>query len=73
MSEEVKSNKKAHLLEQGRMLRIADVLEMWPVSRTFIWRMLNEKSDPLPSYRVGGKRLFKYDELMWYMDKHKEA
>lgn len=63
----------ASLVSQGRMLSVSEVLEMWPVSRQALWRLANSKSEDkrLPSYKVGGKRLFKYDELMWYLDKHK--
>lgn len=60
-------------MDQSRMLTISQVLEMWPVSRQVLWRLSNAKSEDkrLPSYKVGGKRLYKYDELMWYLDKHK--
>lgn len=58
---------------QSRMMTIGQVLEMWPVSRQVLWRLSNSRSEAkrLPSYKVGGKRLYKYDELMWYLDKHK--
>lgn len=64
---------KNELTTQGRMLSITQVLEMWPVSRQVLWRLSNSKNEHkrLPSYKVGGKRLYKYDELMWYLDKHK--
>lgn len=64
---------KNELVNQGRMLTTNQVLEMWSVSRQTLWRISNIKSDEnrLPSYKVGGKRLYKYDELQWYLDKHK--
>lgn len=63
----------SELISGGRMLSINQVLEMWPVSRQVLWRLSNSKIEEkrLPSYKVGGKRLYKYDELMWYLDKHK--
>lgn len=66
---------KQEMLTQGRMLSVSEVLEMWPMSRTALWRISNAKNDGkrLPSYKVGGKRLYRYDELMWYLDKHKTA
>lgn len=64
---------KSELVSQGRMLTIPQVLEVVPISRQALWRLSNSKSEDnrIPSYKVGGKRLYKYDELMWYMDKHK--
>ncbi len=64
---------KNHLVNQGRMLGIAEVLKMWSISRQVLWRLSNAKSEEtrIPSYKVGGKRLYKYDELVWYLDKHK--
>jgi hypothetical protein len=64
---------RSGLVDQGRMLTITQVLDMWPVSRQVLWRLSNNKNEDkrLPSYKVGGKRLYKYDELMWYLDKHK--
>lgn len=64
---------KTPLTDQGRMLTTGQVLSMWPVSRQVLWRISNSKNEDkrLPSYKVGGKRLYKYDELMWYLDKHK--
>lgn len=61
------------LVNQGRMLTTLQVLKMWPVSRQTLWRISNSKNDAnrLPSYKVAGKRLYKYDELQWYLDKHK--
>lgn len=61
------------LLIQGRMLTTSQVLSMWPISRQGLWRVSNTKrdADRLPSYKIGGKRLYRYDELMWYLDKHR--
>lgn len=61
------------LVNQGRMLSTDQVAEMWHMSRQALWRLSNAKNHDkrVPSYKVGGKRLFKFDELMWYLDKHK--
>lgn len=58
----------------NRFLPIKDVQKIWPVSRQTIWRACNEKSEAnrLPSYKLPrGSRLIKFDELIWYMDKHR--
>lgn len=64
---------KNELVGQGRMLTVDQVLQVLPVSRQVLWRLSNSKSEAkrIPSYKVGGKRLYKYDELMWYLDNHK--
>lgn len=64
---------KNTLAEEDRLLTISQVLEKWPVSRQVLWRLTNDKREAhrLPSYKIGGKRLFKYAELMWYLDNHK--
>lgn len=64
---------KNELVTQGRMMTITEVLAMWPMSKQALWRLSNSKNEDkrLPSYKVGGKRLYKYDELQWYLDKHK--
>jgi len=61
------------LATQGRMMSVKEVLTMWPMSRQTLWVLSTTKNEDkrLPSYKVGGKRLYKYDELMWYLDKHK--
>lgn len=64
---------QTNLVNQSRMMTIVQVLDMLQVSRQVLWRLSNSKSQDkrIPSYKVGGKRLYKYDELMWYLDKHK--
>lgn len=57
----------------GRMLTPKEVMSILRISNVGLWRLSNSKSEDrrIPSYKVGGKRLYKYDELMWYLDKHK--
>jgi Helix-turn-helix domain len=66
---------KKDQITQGRLLTVKEVREMWPVSRSFLWELSTTKDESrrLPSYKVGRHRLYKYDELMWYLDKHKAA
>jgi hypothetical protein len=70
---EVSMNTKTDLVTQGRMLTPKDVISMWNISRVALWRLTNSRNESkrIPSYKVGGKRLYKYDELMWYLDKQK--
>ena len=61
------------LLNNGRLLEVEDVLKMWPISRQMLYRLstLKNADERIPSYKLGGRRLFKYDELMFWLDKHR--
>lgn len=67
-------NKSDKLIDEGRMLRIKDVLRMWPVSAKWLWEQTfkGEPGNRIPSYKFGGKRLYKYDELQWWGEKHRQ-
>ena len=45
------------------------------VSKRKLWEMtLRYKgSDRLPSYKIGGSRKFRLDQLLWYIDTHQEG
>lgn len=64
---------KEEVKSQARMLKRKEVAEMWGVTKRFIWKLSNLKSeaDRLPSYKVGKCVLYNVDELAWYLDKHK--
>lgn len=57
----------------ARMLTTKEVMAMLRVSIVWLWRHTNAKSeaDRVPSYKVGNKRLYKYEEIMHYLDNHK--
>ncbi len=60
------------LVDQGRMLTAKQVATMLNVSKQVVWRLSNSKAEDrrIPSYKVGSRRRYKYDEVMWYLDKH---
>lgn len=61
------------LVSQGRMLSTAQVLEMWPISRKFLWKMTHHKEDAkrIPSYKFGSRILYAYDEIIYWRDQNK--
>lgn len=56
----------------GRLLSTKQAQEMLGVGKVTLFKMLRNKSDPLPSFRVGRLRKFKLDQLLWWIDKHAE-
>lgn len=62
-------------LNTSRLLKIQDVLKIWPISRHTLWRYTTtaREADRIPSYRVGGRTLYKYEEIMHYLDSHRNA
>jgi predicted DNA-binding transcriptional regulator AlpA len=61
------------LAVSGRMLTSKEVMAMLNVSNVWLWRHSNAKSEAhrIPSYKLGGKRLYKYEEIIHYLDNHK--
>lgn len=67
-------DKAKTLVDEGRMLRVKDVLAMWPVSGKWLWEhTFNGPSEQrIPSYKFGKKRLYKYDELNYWRENRKQ-
>lgn len=64
--------KRDDLISQARLLQIKHVLAMWPVSRNWLWKKtVASGPDRIPSYQLGGKRVYRFDELMFWLDSHK--
>jgi len=61
------------LADTSKMLTPKDVAEMLRMSTVGLWRLSNSKNESrrIPSYKVGGKRLYKYEEIIHYLDNHK--
>lgn len=55
---------------ENRMLTTFQLREMLGVSRASMYRLLRNKKDPLPSYKIGGHRRFKLDKVIWWIEKH---
>lgn len=60
-------------IETSSLMSRKDLLKLIPISRNKLWELENEKNENmrLPSYKVGGKRLYKLNEILWWLDKHK--
>lgn len=66
--------KKQALVDGAVMLEMQDMMRIFKSSRRSIERRCSSKreGDWLPSYKIFGKRLFDYNEVMYYRDLHKE-
>lgn len=64
---------KDAMVQQGKLLTAHEVLKMWPISREYLSRITNHPSEDhrLPSYAFGRRRMYAYEELMWYRDRHR--
>lgn len=64
-------DKSSELIQGSRVLSIAQLCEWWGVSKKHIWQLTTQKKGDkrLPSYKVGRRRLFSYDECYWYLKK----
>jgi excisionase family DNA binding protein len=54
----------------SRMLSTKQAQEMLGVGKVTLFKMIRNKADPLPSYKVGRLRKFKLDALLWWIEKH---
>lgn len=50
-----------------RMIDIKTVTEILSVSKRTIFYLINDPVNPLPSHKIGGKRLFKLSEINKYI------
>lgn len=59
--------------QECKMISIKEVQTILPLSRVTIWKLsaLKDENERLPSYKIGTKRLFKLNEVMWWVEKHK--
>lgn len=57
----------AHTNDELRLLRISDVMEIFPVSRMTIYRMVKQNRFPKP-VRFGGSSAWPYREVRDYVD-----
>lgn len=58
------------LAKAGKLLTQEDVLSLWPISREYLSRLTNHRSESkrLPSYRFGKKPLYAPEELLHYRE-----
>jgi excisionase family DNA binding protein len=57
-------------LQHSRLLSTKQAQEMLGVGKVTLFKMLRNKKDPLPSFKIGRLRKFRLDQLTWYIDKH---
>lgn len=59
------------LTNMTRLLTTQELCAWWKCSKKYIWDIsVNRKGDNrLPSYKIGKRRLYKYDECCWYLQK----
>lgn len=61
---------QAEHIEESKLLSQDEVCSILKVSRSALYRYMAQKKDPLPSFKFGGRRRFRHDQLMWWIDKH---
>lgn len=54
------------------MLNVKQVQEMLGVEKAKLYRLLGDKNDPIPSYKIGGSRKFKLDRVIWWIEKQEQ-
>lgn len=57
---------------ESRLLSSRQTQEMLGVSKMTLWRLLQNKKDPIPSVKIGHKRKFKLDKLLWWIEKQEQ-
>lgn len=62
-------------VDPARLLSIGQLADWWGVSRKHIWHLcVNAKGEKrIPSYFIGKRRVFIYDECYWYLKKQEAA
>jgi hypothetical protein len=65
--------RKEEQIKAGRLLSQDEVLRMWPITREYLSRLTNHRNADkrLPSYRLGRRRFYSPDELMWFREKNR--
>jgi excisionase family DNA binding protein len=58
--------------QQSRLLSVRQAQEMLGVSKKTIHRLLGNKTDPIPSVKIGHSRKFQLDKLLWWIEKHEQ-
>lgn len=63
------------LIENTRLLTTEELCKWWKVSRKYIWELSTKRKgeERLPSYKMGRRRLYMYDECCWYLKKQEAA
>jgi excisionase family DNA binding protein len=58
-------------VDRARLLSIQQLSAWWGVSRKHIWELCTKRKGEkkLPSYFIGRRRVFIYDECFWYLKK----
>lgn len=66
--------KQSPLTDKSRLLTTEQLCDWWGVSRKYIWELSTKRKGAarLPSYKMGRRRLYMYDECYFYL-KNREA
>lgn len=58
-------------VNQAKLLSIEQLADWWGVSRKYIWQLTTQRkgAQRLPSYKMGRRRMFIYDECYYYLKK----
>ena len=56
-----------------RLLTRDETVAFMQVSKNYLWKISDPKkrTDYLPSYKMGKRRNYRFDEIMWWLEKHR--
>lgn len=54
----------------SRLLTVKQLEEMMGIKKSAIYNLLRNKTDPIPSVKIGKHRRFKLDKVLWWIEKH---
>lgn len=57
---------------ESRMLSRKQVQEMLGIKKAAFFRLLKNKKDPFPRYKIGGRLKFKLDKVIWWIEKQEQ-
>ncbi len=58
----------------GRLISVKEAMAYLGISRRTLYVMtfLHKADERIPSYKYGKSRKYKFDELNWWLEKHRE-
>ena len=56
----------------SRLLSTDEAQKLLGISRGTLYALINNKKDPIPTFKIGHFRKFKLDKLLWWIDKQEQ-
>jgi excisionase family DNA binding protein len=58
--------------KDSRLLSTEEAQKLLGVSRGTLYALINNKKNPIPTFKIGHFRKFKLDKLLWWIDKQEQ-